>query len=74
MKNIFFTLTIVLAASTLTAQKEILPKWMTEEEKAAIPAYKVSLLEKEITTPPVGSEIRTPGQWEEVQAVCITWT
>jgi agmatine deiminase len=74
MKNIFFTLTIVLAASTLTAQKELLPKWMTEEEKAAIPAYKVSLLEKEITTPPVGSEIRTPGQWEEVQAVCITWT
>ncbi|MFN6013063.1 MAG: agmatine deiminase family protein [Flavobacteriales bacterium] len=56
------------------AQEDILPIWMTKEEEKLIPAYKESLSHKEITVPPVGSEIRTPGQWEEVQAVCITWT
>ncbi len=69
---------VVLCAlflSTFTfSQEEILPRWTTEAEKALIPSYKLSLLEKEITTPPNTSEIRTPGQWEEVQAVCITWT
>ncbi|MFN5149535.1 MAG: hypothetical protein ACK5EK_11060, partial [Flavobacteriia bacterium] len=46
------------------AQEEILPIWMTKEEEKLIPAYKESLSHKEITVPPVGSEIRTPGQWE----------
>lgn len=67
-------ITSLLIVSISFAQEEVLPKWTTEAEKALIPAYKLSLQEKEITTPPVASEIRTPGQWEEVQAVCITWT
>ena len=58
------------------AQETILPKGLSPEEKELInhhsfsPSYQV----KQISTPPTGSEIRTPGQWEEVQAVCITWT
>jgi agmatine/peptidylarginine deiminase len=67
-------LSLLFVGSFSFAQEEMLPRWTTEAEKALIPAYKESLLEKEITTPPVASEIRTPGQWEEVQAVCITWT
>jgi agmatine deiminase len=60
----------------LSAQETILPKGLSPAEKELInnhsfsPSYQV----KQITTPPTGSEIRTPGQWEEIQAVCITWT
>jgi agmatine/peptidylarginine deiminase len=67
----FFCLTTI---TSVIAQEETLPIWTTDEELKLIPAYKESLSKKEITTLPVGSEIRTPGQWEEVQAVCITWT
>lgn len=69
-----FLLTFILLSTFSFAQDEMLPKWTTEAEKSLIPSYKLSLQEKEITAPPVASEIRTPGQWEEVQAVCITWT
>lgn len=69
-----FLLTFILLSTFSFAQEEMLPKWTTEAEKSLIPSYKLSLQEKEITAPPVASEIRTPGQWEEVQAVCITWT
>jgi agmatine deiminase len=74
MMRSILVLSVLLLSSFVHAQEEMLPRWTTEAEKALIPAYKLSLLEKEITTPPVASEIRTPGQWEEVQAVCITWT
>lgn len=74
MRSSLLILTTFFACISLFSQEEMLPIWTTEAEKALIPAYKASLLEKEITTPPVSSEIRTPGQWEEVQAVCITWT
>ena len=72
-RTIFFIL-FTLFTINIFGQEEMLPIWMTSEEQKLIPAYKESLTHKEITTLPVGSEIRTPGQWEEVQAVCITWT
>jgi agmatine/peptidylarginine deiminase len=74
MRSVLLILTTLFAYFSLLSQEEVLPIWTTEAEKALIPAYKASLLEKEITNPPIASEIRTPGQWEEVQAVCITWT
>lgn len=69
-------LILLFSISTIFAQEEILPKWLAQEEINQMKAkdFKPSAGVKEITTPPVGSEIRTPGQWEEVQAVCITWT
>ena len=74
MRSVLLILTTLFAYFSLLSQEKVLPIWTTETEKALIPSYKASILEKEITNPPVGSEIRTPGQWEEVQAVCITWT
>ncbi len=53
-------------------QENILPKWLTEAEKAEMDNY-IHQTNRGITTPPQGSEIRTPGQWEENQAVVITW-
>jgi len=68
---------LALLISTLTfnysfSQKNILPKWLTEAEKAEMDSY-VHQTNRGITTPPQGSEIRTPGQWEENQAVVLTW-
>lgn len=74
MNRILLYLFFLTICPNLFAQEEPLPIWTTDEELKLISAYKESLSKKEITTPPVGSEIRTPGQWEEVQAVCMTWT
>ena len=74
MNRILLYLFFLTICPNLFAQEEPLPIWTTDEELKLISAYKESLSKKEITTPPVGTEIRTPGQWEEVQAVCMTWT
>lgn len=50
-----------------------LPHIMTPAEKALMPDYLKSLLAKGITTPP-GGNIRTMAEWEEVDAITITWT
>jgi agmatine deiminase len=62
-------------SSLSIAQEEMLPKGLTQSERELINSHKFQYNgPKQITTPPVGGEIRTPGQWEENQAVCITWT
>jgi len=61
------------------AQEETnLPIWNTPSE---LHAFDNNTLETSVdgsrensTDPPPGSEVRTPGQWEELQAVIITWT
>lgn len=49
-----------------------LPKWMTEEEKAIYEDYLKGRPEPLNTTPPDVSP-RTPGEFEEAQAVIVTW-
>ena len=74
MKNLLLLLFIGFS-SLVIAQEDMLPKGLTQAERELINSYKFQYNgPKQITTPPVGGEIRTPGQWEEVQAVCITWT
>ncbi len=51
-----------------------LPKGMTEYEKLIMDDYLQSFQDKGITTPPPFSNIRTAAEWEEVQALVITWT
>lgn len=51
-----------------------LPKGMTEHEKTIMDAYLKSFNDRGITTPPPFSNIRTAAEWEEVQALVITWT
>jgi agmatine deiminase len=74
MKLVYTLLVALISAPSFLAQETTLPIWMTPEEEAMMPAYLESLNTKNSTQPPVGSEIRTPGQWEELQAVLITWT
>ena len=47
---------------------------MTEYEKTIMDDYLSSFDEKGITTPPPYNNIRTAAEWEEVQALVITWT
>lgn len=73
--KLFITLLAILGISLITmSQEPILPKWMTAEEYALMPEYLQSFQNRSITTPPPGSEIRTPGEWEESQAVILSWT
>ncbi len=66
--------TMCLISHITIAQKEVLPKQMTEHEKTLMESYLASFDDKDITTPPPFSNIRTAAEWEEVQALVITWT
>ena len=68
------TLIVGLLSFSLCAQETDLPKWMTEHEKTIMEDYLQSFNERGITTPPPFSNIRNMAQWEEVQALVITWT
>ena len=68
--NVFFFL-FFLFNTTLFAQ-EPLPKWMTEAEKKIFKEYLENLQEGKSTTPPA-SIPRAPAEFEEAQAVIITW-
>jgi agmatine/peptidylarginine deiminase len=68
-----------LVMTNLWAQEETgLPIWSTPEELQAIQNGNIEPSangERTFTTnAPTGTEVRTPGQWEELQAVIITWT
>ncbi len=59
----------------LAAQDEIiLPKGLAPHEHELIPAYRESraVQERGITSPPP-VPVRTMGEWEEIQTLCITW-
>lgn len=47
---------------------------MTEEEKGMMDGYLESFDDRGITTPPPFTSLRTAAEWEEVQAIVITWT
>ncbi len=61
----------ILSSNTLFAD-DPLPKWMTEEEKSIYDEYRKNRPAPLNTTPP-DSPPRTPGEFEELQAVIITW-
>ena len=58
----------------MAQEPENLPKGMTEQEKGMMDAYLQSFDERGITTPPPFTSLRTAAEWEEVQALVITWT
>jgi len=62
---------LFLLSSNLKAQ-DPLPKWMTEEEKKIYQHYLNELTAGKSIDPPA-SIPRTPGEFEEVQGVIITW-
>ena len=66
----------ILIYSNCDSQKDLdfLPKYMTPYEKTMMEAYLSSFEGKGISTPPPYDNIRTAAEWEEVQALVITWT
>ncbi|QQS28530.1 MAG: agmatine deiminase family protein [Sphingobacteriales bacterium] len=78
MKQItFFLLSICLISLNISAQQHgNLPKGLTPEEREMMPEYLEQIKNSSrsgITTPPT-SPVRTAAEWEEAQAICITWT
>jgi len=66
----------IVIYSNCYSQKDLdfLPKYMTPSEKTMMEAYLSSFEGKGISTPPPYDNIRTAAEWEEVQALVITWT
>lgn len=83
MKKFFFKSLVVSGAMivlTNTQAQEnasVLPIWSTPVELQQIQSGQIDASpggNRDTTDPPTGSEIRTPGQWEELQAVLLSWT
>lgn len=51
-----------------------LPASFAPGELQAMPAYLQQQRVTGITTPPPGTDVRTMAEWEEIQALTITWT
>jgi agmatine deiminase len=72
-----FTLYSMLLMAILLPFKSFcqdLPHHMTQEEQLMWPQwYQNALLDTRVVSPPP-SPVRSPGEWEELQAICITWT
>ncbi len=78
MKKTLFNLVLVLTVSALSTtvfSQEVLPKGLTDLEKANLRSYFANQGHNRagITTPPTGN-LRTMAEWEEIQALLITWT
>jgi agmatine deiminase len=71
----FFIALFVFGNTQLQAQETILPKGLTEAEKLLLKDYVFPVYEgrSNIYTAPDGP-VRVMAEWEEVQAIVITWT
>jgi agmatine/peptidylarginine deiminase len=75
LRILWFLLIVLLASSASFGQITGLPIWQTQDEERLIPEYVISRpgASRGITTPP-GIPVRTMAEWEEIQAVVVTWT
>lgn len=56
----------------VTGQTPWLDHTMSEEEKSRMPEYLASIASRKVPSPPpIG--VRTMGEWEQIQALVITW-
>ena len=69
--NKFFTI-IFLILFSLQAFTQMLPRWLTEEEKLLMPSYLKSFDLKKASTPP-NFEVRNMAEWEEAEYLVVTW-
>ena len=75
MKKFYFSFLITILVFSVASAQQTLPNGLTPKEREQLPAYLRSFKEttKVIPTPPP-TPVRTMAEWEEVQALCITWT
>jgi agmatine/peptidylarginine deiminase len=76
MKKLFSLLLVLIS---LFSFAQDLPMGFAPGEKEAMQNYlqsrsKNSQLQRGIMTPPAITALRTMGEWEEIQALCVTWT
>ncbi len=69
MKAIYI-LILVFSVSVINAQ--FLPNYMTKQERAYMPNYVRNISATGITIPPA-SKVRSVAEWEEMQAIVISW-
>jgi agmatine deiminase len=69
--NKFFT-TVFLILFSLQAFTQMLPRWLTEDEKLQMPAYLNSFNQKKASTPP-NFDVRNMAEWEEAEYLVVTW-
>ncbi len=76
VKNSILVISLILfsSLSIFGQENENLPRWMTDEETHLMDSYLQSFDDRGITTPPPFTNLRTAAEWEEVQALVITWT
>ena len=72
MKKNYFLALAVLGASNILNSQEILPNGFTEEEKLQWEDYVPAQTRGE--TAPPSEPVRNMAEWEELQAITITWT
>ena len=75
MKKIFTSISFFLAFSAIFAQ-EILPRGYSSAELEQISRGEYSLENnsRAIETPPPFANLRSAAEWEEIQALTISWT
>jgi agmatine/peptidylarginine deiminase len=71
MKKLLLLLSIF--SLSLSGFGQDLPRWMTEEEKAMMPAYLESISSNRNSTPPPWP-VRNMAEWEEAEYLLVTWT
>ncbi|MBN2364893.1 MAG: T9SS C-terminal target domain-containing protein [Calditrichaeota bacterium] len=72
-KIIYFFLTILTFSPLLSQHINPLPRGLTDREKLLLADYKPPGYSENVTSPPP-YPVRTPAEWEELQAIAITWT
>ncbi|MCA1764391.1 MAG: agmatine deiminase family protein [Flavobacteriales bacterium] len=71
--NRIYTLLFIFAASSIFAQEEeILPRFLSASERNLIEDYTPPTT-RGIETPPPFGNLRNMAEWEEIQALTITW-
>ncbi len=65
-------LIIILVFSITILNAQYLPNYMTKQERAYLPNYVKNISSVGITLPPA-SAVRSVAEWEEMQAIVISW-
>lgn len=75
MKKIFTTITFIITLLSINAQ-EILPRGYSAEELELISRGDVTIQNnsRAIESPPPFANLRSAAEWEEIQALTISWT
>lgn len=70
MRRLIIVLFVLLSSSVTFSQ--VLPRHMTKQEKKQMDSYLNNVSSRGNTMPPQG-KLRTPGEWEEIDYLTITW-